>query len=341
MYNKELKDRFVKAYDVTTMKTYLSDLKRISETEEYFKKDLFNFTYEQIDESLKGIQFKKQSSVERAVSTYRRYASWANQNGFVPSKTNLWELYTSDKLSDYVWQEALQNSFITREQLFDIIKQVSNPVDYMPILLTFEGIYGKTMSEMINLKYSDINFETGIVKLVNNDGEYRSILIEDKRTLDLIKDADKELYYLKDNGMAEGILSEASVIHTPYVIRKVTSKNPKTNTQDGIFYGNEKIGIMTIEARFSRIFRGLRNPKPEKCKAPYVTGLSFLNATNVFKSGYFDYCLKLEQRKEEELNTEDYEKACVKFGIRPVLATIYKKQYLGWKSRLNNVDRGE
>jgi site-specific recombinase XerD len=337
MYNEELKKRYLSSsiYDSKTQKTYLSDLNRIGESEDYFKKDLFNFTYEQIDEALKGIQFKKQSSVERAVSTYRMYSNWANQNGFVPSKTNLWELYTMEKLSQYVWEYALDNSFITREQLFnDIISKVENPLDYIPTLLTFEGIYGRTMDEMINLKYKDINFKTGVVKLTSNSGEQRSIILKDKRILNLIQDAEMETTYYADNGRSEGFNAKSSIIMTPFVIRKTTLKSIiKYASNDGLFYGNEKVGVMTIEARFARIFRGYRHPNPNKCKAPFVEGFSFLNATNIFKSGYFDYCLNIEKEKGE-LEFKDFELACVRYGIRPVLASTYKKQYLNWRNRL-------
>ena len=99
------------------------------------------------------------------------------------------------------------------------------------------------------------------------------------------------------------------------------------------FNNNQDISPTTISARFAKVFRGYRHPNPAKNKDPFVDGYTFLNATNVFKSGYFDYCLKLE-RKYGELETKHYEQACYRYGINLVLIPSYKAQYLDWKSRL-------
>ena len=331
MYNKELKNRFVEKYDILTQKTYISDLKRISDSEEIFQKDLFNFTYEQIDEALKGLQFKKLSSVLRAVSTYRMYSNWANSNGFVPSKASQWDLMTSDKLEDYVWEHALKNSYITREQLYnEIVPNISNSVDYIPILLDFEGIYGAGMYDMRHLKYSDINFDNNTVRISSLDSKgkivYRTAKI-DERTILLLKDAQNDTIYKSASNNAW----EYNIIVTPYVVRKTTKK--KSTSYDGIFYGNEPVTIPVVETRFNRVFRGNRSPNPDKNKKPLIDGFNFLNATNVFKSGYFDYCLNMENKKGE-LEISDYEKACVRFGINPKLSSPYKKQYLNWRDRM-------
>jgi integrase len=344
MYNKDLKLRFVSEYDAKTGKTYLSDLVRISSAENYFKKDMFNFSLEQIDEALKGIKFKKESSIVRSVSTYRQYAAWANQNGFVPSKTNLWELLTKDKLNEYVWDYAYKNSFITRDQLYEVISKLVNSVDYLPILLAFEGVYGKQMSEIRNLKYDDINFSNGLVRLTDDDGSKRTIKIEDKRTLEILQMAKNQTTYQKNNGKSDGgfLLGTARVIVTPYVVRKMTTKEIKKDINlDDVYYGDEPVGLMAVEARFSRIFRGNRNPNPDKHKDPFVEGYTFLNATNIFKSGYMDYCSKREAEKGEGLNMKDFENACIRFGLSPNLSSPYKQQYLEWKEKVKENSNGD
>jgi site-specific recombinase XerD len=332
MYNQTLKKRFVANYNDRTAKTYLADLTRMSVAEERNNKDMFNFSIEQIDEALKGIQFKKKSSIERTVSTCRMYSEWANQNGFVPAKINLWEIFTTEKLDQYIWHYALKNSFITREELFaEIISEIVNPVDYIPILLVFEGIYGQKMEEVLNLKYSDIDFNTGRLRLTRDDGSLRDITIEDERVLNLLEDAESDLVYYKNNGISDSIIAEATIIKTPYVIRRTTRKGITGSNVATVIESDEQVNYASLSARFYKVFRGYRNTDPEKNREPFVDGYSFLNATNVFKSGYFDYCKRMEAKIGRELVTEDYEKACIRYGLSPSLAISYKLQYLNYK----------
>ncbi len=334
MYNQTLKERFVANYDTGTAKTYLADLSRISFAEERHQKDLFNFSIEQIDEALKSIQFKKKSSVERAVSTCRMYSEWANQNGFVPAKINLWEIFTTEKLDQYIWQHALKNSYIDREELFtNIIPNIVNPTDYIPILLVFEGVFGKKLDEFINLKYSDINFENGHVTLTRDDGTLRDIIIEDKRVLDLLLEAQTDTVYYKENGYSESHIPESTIIITPYVVRKTTRLGITSDSVDMIVEGDEKVGHATVSARFAKVFRGFRHPDADKNREPFIDGYEFLNATNIFKSGYFAYCKGLEKKYGRGLMTDDYEDACRRYGIKPSLAISYKVQYVAWKKR--------
>mgnify|MGYP000846721635 CR=1 FL=1 len=330
MYNAELKNRFLEQYsNVKTRKTYSDSLSQINDMEELYDKDVFLFTYEELHEALNGIRTKTSSGAGRIISPIMKYIDFANEEGYVPSKITYTKLFKGKKLEEYISSYALNNSYIVRDELYDICSYLTNDMDKSILVMAFEGIDGREHFEMRNLKKQDINFSTGEVEVTNIDGEIRKITIEDKRSLDILEDTIKETEYKFSNG-AELLRAKDDILeNTPYLLRRVESKLSNTEIED------ERVTSNFLSCKVTVFFKGKKVKKNIIADPPYVPNYQFLNITNVFKSGFFDYCTQLEQKKGIKLETKDYKTACERYGINPNNIPSYKKQYLDWKERIN------
>src|SRR5699024_3559233 len=135
--------------------------------------------------------------------------------------------------------------------------------------LIFEGIGSKNMSEIRNLKESDINWEEKTLTLTNNlkedeDGfptyyEQRILKVDD-RTLYLLEGAIKQKTYIKKNKYAkerDNIRPYTALVENDYVIRASV-----TNTMDSI---SKPINKFVIYRRVSTISEtlGIDNLTPK------------------------------------------------------------------------------
>lgn len=327
MYNSELKNRFLEQYAPETARVYKDSLSKIEESEEFYEKDIFNFTYEQLDNAFKGISAKTLSGVRRIVSPVLEYIRWANKNGFIKSKIDITDLFSGEKLKSYIWKYANNNSYIFREELYDMCEHLENDVDKALLVIVFEGIKGKEHGEMLNLKYPDIDFTTGKTRVVSIDGEVRFITITDKRSLDILEASRQQTIYKINNGVfSKSKREEFELADTPYVIRKMR----RNLTQIG-YDDDEKSTIGFILAKVTRIFKGKRDANGKIIGEPFLLDAQFLNLNTIYKSGFFDFCKTMESKKGN-LVTFDYYNACVRYGINPQLLQDYKSQYLNWKA---------
>jgi len=324
MYNEELKVRFFSEYPEATAKVYRASLMQIDDSEEFYRKDVFNFSFEQLDNAFKSIQAKTLSAVRRIVSPVLEYIRWANSEGFVPTKIGITDLFMGEKLNDYVWKQAQQSSYIRREEMYGLCEFLANAVDKTVLVLAYEGINGRENFEMLNLKFSDIDFSSKTIRVTNIDGEVRDVFIEDQETLDILKEARRESSYLLGNGDSpRSKRKEFDLVDTPYVIRKINRRRDA--------YDNEVVTIGFLLGKVTRIFKGKKDRATgDYTEEPYLSDCEFLNLTTLSKSGFFDYCMRLEEIKGE-LSTLDYEKACIRYGINRGNLQSYKRQYLDWK----------
>ena len=325
MYNAELKNRFLETYSDKTSKTYKDSLMQISESEEARGKDIFSFNYEQLDNAFKSIRTKTLSGARRIISPVLEYIRWANQNGFVKSKIDITNLFMGDKLKNYVWKHAQDNSYIGREEVYELCEYLANDVDKAVLILAFEGIDGREHFDMLNLKYTDINFATGKVKVVNINGEIREVIIEHQQSLDILKASEQQVSYMLSNGDSPNSRKkEYDLVDTPYVVRKIERKNDSGEN-------DEVATVGFLLAKVTRFFKGKRNiTTGELVEEPFLSDCEFLNLTNLFKSGYFDYCMTME-KEYGELQTGHFRDACLRFGVNPKNLQSYKAQYLDWK----------
>lgn len=290
-----LKQRFVnqERYQATTINYMENVLKKAIPTEEQCGKDISQFNQEEYNYFLLSLEAKSLASLTVQNSVISKYIEFAIQEGFVPSRINIAELFNRETLRRYVSNIALEKKFITPQELDEIIKECANASDACLFSLMFEGVKGEKFCELINMMGSDVNFETAEIKLRDvNDNISRTIKVT-QRTLELIQDTLDEQVYVPKNG--EQTTTKRSVCYvatTPYVFRPA---------------GKNKIN----KASSQLIMRRLKD------MANYY-GNPFLTATNIWMSGLITYT-KVYKDKEgkTELTMYDYQEICKAYGHNP------------------------
>ena len=319
MYNKKFKDSFLSEYPKRTAGTYIYDLKRVSQREEMLDKNVYDFTYEEMDDMFKSMHYKTLASARRSVSTVSEYVDFANRNGKISSKIDISQLFRKDKLKEYVWKYAYLESFVTRDEMYEMTDMLYNYSDKLPIILSFEGIKGEELIDMINLKFSDINFKTGECKLITDKP---SVIIKDRRSLDLIQESKNESEYHFKNGEATGRVRVAELMDTDYVLKKTTRPN-----------SNNEVEIVTVgflEAKMTRIFKGMGEQEP------FIPGKDFVNLTSLFKSGIFDKVREVEKSlKLTKIGGLDFIEIVKTRGLDERSAYRYKTEYDNYKEYLS------
>lgn len=331
MFNQQLKNRFLAQYNEDSAKVYRNSLMKIDEIETQYNKDIFNFTYEELDEALQGITSKTQNGMFRIVSAIRQYMEWANQEGFVKSKMVYSKLLTVSKLNDFIWDDGFLKTLITRDELFLFCDKIENAIDKAIIVLAFEGIDGMGHYEMRSLKKTDVDFDSGIINITTFNKTNRTVVLKDKRSLDVLQEAINQKA-IRTNGKN----SIRELVETQYILRKSESNNPfNDNVCDE--NGDNMVTKHYPTQRATRIFKGKysKDSLTDFEKDPYIFERRLVSLATIFKSGYFDYCKQLEQEKQKELEIEDYKSLCVRFGISKTRAYTYKREYLQFKTLEN------
>lgn len=146
---------FVKSknYSENTIVSYLSDLYYFYE---YINKDLIKVTENDIREYLVFLNDKKDkaSSIRRKISTFKSFYKFLYLNNYINKKD-----YPLVKIS-YPKQEKKLPKFIYYNDLLDILEESTKDSDGVRDRLIIEMLYatGVRVSELINIKYEDIDF---------------------------------------------------------------------------------------------------------------------------------------------------------------------------------------
>jgi len=325
MYNATLKERFLKTYPEDTAMVYRNSLIQIDEAEQNHDCDCFNFSVDELDAAFKTIRSRSLGGVRTIVSPVLEYIRWANQQGFVKSKIDITPLFNGEKLKEYIWDYASKNRYIYREELYAICDNLINFVDKSILVLVFEGVLGKDYHELTNLKFSDIDFGTGEMILTDVDGVVREVTIAHQKSLDILKECKYETTYLIGNGDVDlkCRMKEFDLLETPYVIRKI-ERCAKGDEMSPVSNG-------FLLQKIIRFFRGKVDNNGFVIKEPFISDAVFLSLKSIYTSGFFDCCMELEKQKGGTLETEDYKKACIRYGINLSSLQTYKGRYLDWK----------
>lgn len=134
--------------------------------------------------------------------------------------------------------------------------------------------------EIRNLKIEDVDFNNNEIHI---SGKRERIIKVEIETIESIKDAIEEKYYIENS------LEQKELLNTPYVVRPI--KDKKTN---------KKLTSIAIKNRINRISSLYENP--------YITPI------NIYKSGIIYYIKKIMQNKRFEKFNE-----VPSYMLRPIL----------------------
>lgn len=233
LFNPEMKNAFLNTIDNEgTVKNYNRIFGITAKFEEALGKDLNQFSLEELEKILYSFEAQTRNTVETYGRIISSYLNWCVQHGF--SKENPLSELKADDFDKYV---VNRETYLTEKQLRRIEDQCANYQDAVILRLLFEGVGGKTFSEISNLKKSDVDFENNTLHLINSlkvdDKNFptkfteRIIKVSD-RTMHLIQGAIDQKTYIKRNGMmsdaADNVRQYTDLIDNEYVIRPSITK---------------------------------------------------------------------------------------------------------------------
>lgn len=223
-----------KAITEETSKSYLRIFGLTSTYEEILEKDLNMFSIDELEKILFGFKANNRNTIESYARIISSYLNWSVQQGIINANP-LAELKPDD-FSNYLTNEE---TYITERQLRRYEDRCENYQDGVILRLLFIGVGGKQMSEIRNLKRTDIDRKNKRIRLVNtlqsdkhgNPIKFteRWIDVDDEHVFDLIDGAIRVKTYLKRNGeVAEGnesrSIGKLELVDNEYVVRSSVTK---------------------------------------------------------------------------------------------------------------------
>ena len=122
------------------------------------------------------------------------------------------ELYSLEWIESF--HSMSKKQYLSDKKISDIIDSCINPQDSVIVQLLFEGVAGNNLSEILNLKLTDVQ-EGSILKL-NDNGKYREVKVSQKCIELIYKAYNQEEYQFglnkKGNVIKQKLISNGCVI---------------------------------------------------------------------------------------------------------------------------------
>ncbi|UNY48766.1 hypothetical protein P9294_gp051 [Bacillus phage FADO] len=239
MFNEDLKNKFINGMvergtlAEESSKNYRRIFYVTCPQEKALGKDLNEFTLGEMESILYSFKANNRNTIETYGRIISSYLNWSVQNGFI--KENVLADFKPDSFEKYLTNEE---AYLTEKQLSRYEDYCDNYQDSIILRLLFVGAGGKRMSEIRNLKKTDIDWENKRIKLINSLSEdensnpikytQRYIDVDDK-TLTLLRGAIAQKIYVKqksENFSIENpnIRAYTDLVENDYVIRASITK---------------------------------------------------------------------------------------------------------------------
>jgi len=306
-YNEDRKRKFLKSSDFSSAqkKAYKFLFKACYPTEQAFDSDVSEFSTTEFESLLSSFLSTSLESLKMRTSLIRSYIDFCINNGYAETKEgdplhiNVADAYVAEVLEKFVRPDAEEKRFLVGRDLDKFIEFCNNPQDAVIIQLLREGIRGRKLEELSNLRRQDVNFSDNIVTLRHEDGNKRVLSVSPK-TIELIQDAINQKKYYFKNGEATGYLKEINLEESDYILRPA-------HRHDADKFLNQ-IGISRRIKAMAKLY-----------------GNSFITAHTLFVSGQIEYGRMLKERDGiDELYKKHYLEICERFGLAPTQANAVK-----------------
>ena len=303
LYNPEIKAHFLEDYydNEATRKVSFYKIKNAAEVEFDKKKDIFEMTFEEIEEILNNCEFKTQNSAKAFMSVIDSYIEWSYVNGYRLSNLPIFPTEVSlSKLAErYVAKTS--SVYYTQKDLFKYYEDINNTMDIFIIQCIFEGIKGQGFDEILSLKIEDVHSDEDnyYVTLPNRENSKHQI---SEFLYKLMFEVNSMDYY---EGNKE---NKIDLIPSSYLIRRgVRGKNSGSP--------GEKLNDMFI------------TNKAKKFKEYFNT--RFFSYMDITKSGIMHYLNELLIEKESHIvESREYEMISDRFDIGKYYNAEYDKLYV-------------
>jgi len=315
-YNMEDKASFIGHYDnKETQESYGYVLEKVKGLEEFFKKDLYDFSFEQIEEAMHKLSPSSLPVARMNGAVLTSYISWAIDNNKrvgninpIKSKIN-----TTDWYRKFI--DPSKKNYITLEELEKNEKFITNYQDKIVPRLLFEGVGGIFASEILNLTDKDYREESNKLRL-NDERKGERYITVSEGCINMIKKALDETDYHKSNGESESRNPVLRLVENNFVV-KTASTNDKSEG---------KADRHTVYRRISSIAEWLEIP--------------FFTTKSVQRSGMIYMAYKLmKERNKEDVDREVLNEVAEQFNVTKINNERYNYSLLEEYINTENINK--
>ncbi|MDF2791535.1 MAG: hypothetical protein K0S80_4637 [Neobacillus sp.] len=198
IFNEEQKERYLNF--VTDNEETKITVRRIFQKSWLFEdrrnRDLCNFNLEEIGKVIKHSNPFNYNVVRTTSNIISSYLSWAIDNGLRQNNINPLDAATPAWLDGFI--DKTKKIHYSYSEFLDLVDQMENKQDKAFLFLMFEGVVGRSFSELIPLKYNDFDWDNKSV-MVTGRGEVK--LSDDciRYVSDAFKETKYKTYIQKEN----------------------------------------------------------------------------------------------------------------------------------------------
>ena len=231
LFNADNKARFLNTIKESTRQSYERIFRITEKFESALGKDINKFTLPEIETVLYSFHANNRNTIESYGRIISSYLNWSVSEGL--SVTNVLSVFKPDDFEKYLTNEE---EYIPEHKLRRYEDRCQNYQDAVILRLLFIGVGGKQLSEIRNLKKSDVDFENKRLHLINtlkadengNPIKYTERFLDvDDRTLYLIEGAIRQKTYVKRNGFmveVDNVRKFTDLVDNDFVIRSSITK---------------------------------------------------------------------------------------------------------------------
>jgi integrase len=223
IYNEEVKNRYLETYENEGTQTTIRNIFSKSATqEETLKKDLYNFSIDDLIDVFKNVSPKSLAVSMSAGRFIKSYISWCITNGYRDNNDNPLNGVDKEWYKNFVDRKLkIHYSF---EEFIDLLedKNMYNAQDKAFLFLMWEGVIGEQFSELRELKIPDIDFENKTIYVKERD---QKVKVSDECIKFLEKTINEKTYYNYNPKTKD--FNERGLLPSSYVFK--TTKSPRSS----------------------------------------------------------------------------------------------------------------
>ena len=279
-YNRKNKIKFLLSLKDTefTIDKKAYALQKVRKIEEKFKKEILYFDYNEIEYTMKNLEYRHIMNLNLALDTFIEYSKFMTND-----KNNLFQTYKNnhgEELYKYIVDLKLEK-YYSEEKLNKLLDEIETNREKGLVLALYEGIRGKHLYELRSLRIENIDEVNKKIRLMDYDGSFRELSVSSRLIELLFATNDEKSVILKDGNRVR----ERYFDNTPYVFRSAEYLSTVRN----IDLQEKMVSNHTINSIFKSIQKNVDN-----CQ--HLTPVSLVN------SGICNKILKEYNKNKMEIN---------------------------------------
>ena len=305
MFNEKIKQEYID-YKLKHTVVPEGSLERLFDKTELFenkfKKDVSCFTTRNIYYFMKLMNLSSTNSLVVMNSMLALYTDWCLYYQLVPDGQNHFREIQPDLVNYCTNLFKRTNSIFDKNTIYSWIDELVNPCDQFILLALYEGIKGKDLCELVDLRLSD--FDNNNVTLHTDTGEVRTINVSDKLVHLAHQSATEDRYYQRHIKNGDVYYTEISYLPDGDLILKN--------------YPNVKAEVSSFQHGRRLIDKLLRIAE--------LFDNKHITVSNIVKSGKINFikerCEELDMSGEDYLYSDHIKELNLQFKCNTVRSTF-------------------